>query len=70
MKFTNYIIIVLKHEIYKSRWTKKMINLTTLLQTLKAYLIIEEYISAITDCRGKTLGKWSPIYNVLKRLKQ
>ena len=65
----NYIFIICKHEIFKSRWTSKVINQDSLLKTLKEYLVIEEYISTISNWKEKPLGKWSPIYNLLKRRK-
>ena len=65
----NYIFIICKHEIFKSKWSLKVINQDSLLKTLKEHLVIEEYISTISNRKEKTLGKWSPIYNLLKRLK-
>ena len=63
----NYIIIVTKHEIFKSKWTKKDLTVKDIVKRLKEYLVIEEYISNITQRTKTTLGKWSPIYNLLKR---
>ena len=57
----NYIFIIVKHEIFKSKWSKKLINMDSIVNTLKEYLIIEEYISTISHRREKTLGKFSPI---------
>ena len=65
----NYIFIICKHEIFKSKWSSKVINQDSLLNTLKEYLLMEEYISTISNRKEKTLGKWSPIYNLLKGLK-
>ena len=65
----NYIFVICNHEIFKSKWTLKVINQDSLLKTLKEHLVIEEYISPISNRKEKTLGKWSPIYNLLNRLK-
>ena len=65
----NYIFIICKHEIFKCKWSLKVINQDSLLKTLKEHLVIEEYISTISNRKEKTLGKWSPIYNLLKRVK-
>ena len=43
----NYVIIVSKLEILKSKWTKKNIDLSDIINTMK-YLTIEEYV-AITS---------------------
>ena len=64
----NYIIIVTKHEIFKSKWTKKNIQIIDIIKRLKEYLVIEEYISKTTQNIRTTLGKWSPIFNLLKRI--
>ena len=53
----NYIIIVVKHEIYKSKWTGKMLTMKEIENTLKRYLIIEEYVSMISQSLKTTLGK-------------
>ena len=64
----HYIFIIVKHEIYKSRWTGKRVNIHTIQFTLKEYLKIEEYLSTISYGKENTLGKWSPIYNLLKKV--
>ena len=63
----NYIIMVTKYEIYKSKWTKKAINTQSILAKLKNNLEMEEYVTTITIGRNTTLGKWSQIYNLLRR---
>ena len=63
----NYIILVTKYEIYKHKWTKNVINFQTIITKLKKNLEIEEYVSTITIGNKTTLGKWSQIYNLLKR---
>ena len=42
-------------------------ELKVILESLKEFLNIEEYISINTNSSKKTLGKWSPIYNLLKK---
>ena len=63
----NYITMVTKHEIYKNKWTNKGIYTQSIVLKLKKNLEIEEYVSTITIRRKTTLGKWSQIYNQLKR---
>ena len=63
----NYIFLVVKHEIYKSKWNKSKLSLALIIEKLKYYLKIEEYINVISVGREKTLGKWSPIYHTIKR---
>ena len=36
-------------------------------KNLKYYLKIDEYISTISIGKEKTLGKWSSIYNTIRR---
>ena len=63
----NYIILIVKHEIYKSKWNNSKVTLQKIIEKLKYYLKIDEYISTISIGREKTLGKWSPIYNTIRR---
>ena len=63
----NYIFIIVKHDIYKSKWNKSKVTLKKILEKLKYYLQIDEYIDTISIGREKTLGKWSPIHNTIKR---
>ena len=63
----NYIFLIVKHEIYKSKWSKTKVTLNKIIGKLKYYLQIEEYINTISFGREKTLGKWSPIYNTIRR---
>ena len=61
----NYIFMLTKHEIYKSKWQKK-VTLENIIKKLQYYLQIEEYVNTVSIGRGKTLGKWSPIYHTQK----
>ena len=63
----NYITMATKHEIYQNKWTNKGINTQSIILKLTKNLEIEEYVSTITIGRKTILGKWSQIYNQLKR---
>ena len=64
----NYVIIVTKHEIYRYKWNHRVPNLADLKRKLKSYLTIEMYIGTISNTVEKTIGKWSPIYNVIRNI--
>ena len=61
----NYIIIVVKHEIYKGKWKDHIPTLNDIKRTLKSYKKIEIFIATMNDTVEKTKGKWSSIYNDL-----
>ena len=61
----NYIIIVVKHEIYKGKWKDHIPTLIDIKRTLKNYMKIEIFIATMNDTVAKTMGKWSSIYNDL-----
>ena len=63
----NYIFLIAKHEIYKSKWTKTKVTLNKIIGKLKYYLKIDEYVNTISVGKEKTLGKWSPIYHTINR---
>ena len=63
----NYIIMVTKHEIYKSKWYKKKVTLGNIIKKLQYYLQIEEYVNTVSIGKEKTLGIWSPIYHTIRR---
>ena len=63
----NYIIMVTKHEIYKSKWYKKKVALGNIIKKQQYYLHIEEYANTVSIGKEKTLGKWSPIYHTIRR---
>ena len=62
----NYIILVIKHEIYKSKWSKRKVTKQYIINKLSHYLTIEEYVHTISLGSRKNLGKWSPIYHKIK----
>ena len=65
---TNQILIVAKHEIYKSKWTKSAISLVKIQKILKGQMELDIYIATIKNSLPKILGKWSGFYNVLRAL--
>ena len=65
---TNQILTVVKHEIYKSKWTKSSISLIKIQKILKSQMELDIYIATIKNSLPKTLGKWSGFYNVLRAL--
>ena len=64
----NYVMIVTKKEIYKQRWRNRIPSLIEIKYKLKKYMEIDIYIGTTTGMLENTLGKWSPIYNELRRL--
>ena len=64
----NHIIIVTKHEIYKSNWTKNSLNLMKIQKILKSQMDLDIYLGTIKDALQKYLGKWSGFYNVLRNM--
>ena len=63
---TNYIFIILKHEIYKFKWKKIPYRLLFLKRSLKNYMNIELYNGKLQGTERKVLGRWSPLINHLK----
>ena len=62
----NMIIIIAKNEIHKCTNNQKQPTLTSIVYQLKGQFRLEEF-PAVTHGTTKTfLGKWSPLYNVLK----
>ena len=62
----NYIIIVIKHELYKSKWTKTRLNLLKIKKIIKSHMELEIYSGTIKNSLPKVLGKWATIYNNLR----
>ena len=62
----NFILLVIKHEIYKSKWSKRKVTKHYIINKLSHYLTIEEYVHTISSEIQKNLGKWSPIYHKIK----
>ena len=65
---TNYVIIVTKNEIYRRKWKNNIPSLHDIQYILKKYMAVEIYIGTTNEMLEKVLGKWSPIYNDLRRL--
>ena len=61
----NYIIIVVKHEIFKGKWNNHIPNLNEIKKVLKNYMKLEIFIGSTTNGLEKVMGKWSSIYNDL-----
>ena len=64
----NYVIIITKHEIYKSKWNRTGINLIKIKKILKSHMDLDIYLGTIRSCLPKMLGKWSTLYNNLRNL--
>ena len=58
---------MVKHEIYKTKLTQNHLTLNDIMCTLRKFLAIDEYVSITSYGIKTTLGKWSPIYNLLKK---
>ena len=63
-----YVLIVIKHEIYKAKWDKSKVTLAKVKRILKNLMETDIYISNINHTLPKTLGKWAQLYNVLRNL--
>lgn len=64
----NYIIIVAKYYIYKSKFYLKKVSIKGFENFLKQKFQNEMYISKITRTYDKFLGKWSLLYNFMINL--
>ena len=64
----NYVILITKHEVYKSKWNKSNRSIIKLKNVLKHYMNLYIYIGTIRNSLPKTLGKWSAMYNALRTL--
>ena len=64
----NYIIMITKHEIYKSKWNKVKLNPIKLKHIFKVQMELEIYLGTIKHTLPKVLGKWSPVLNHLRNL--
>ena len=64
----NYIFIIVKHEIYKSKWNRTETNLIKIKKILKSHMDLDIYLGTIKKCLPKILGKWSSVYNNLKNI--
>ena len=64
----NYIIMITKHELYKSKWNKVKINLIKLKHIFKVQMDLEIYSGTVRKTLPKVLGKWSSVLNHLRNL--
>ena len=59
----NCIIITIKHELYKSKWTKTQLNLTKIKNIIITHIELEIYSGTMKNTLPKVLGKWATVYN-------
>ena len=64
----NNIIMITKHEIYKSKWTKSRLNIHKVKIVIKHQMELEIYLGTIKNCLPKVLGKWALVFNNLQTL--
>ena len=62
----NALILITKHEIYKSKWKGTRVNMIFLKTVFKRQMNTEIYTGTIKGNLGKTLGKWASIANALR----
>ena len=62
----NMIIIIAKNEIHKCKNNQKQPTLTSNIYQLKRQFRLEEFLAVTHSTTRTFLGKWSPLYNVLK----
>ena len=65
-KNINCTFTIIKHEIYKQKWTKSQLNIHKIKRILKNHMDLEIYIGTVKNNVQKVLGKWSTLYNHLK----
>ena len=62
----NALILITKHEIYKSKWKGTRVNMIFLKTVFKRQMNTEMYLGTIKGSIEKTLGKWASIANALR----
>ena len=62
----NYILTIIKHEIFKQKWNKKQLNIHKIKRILKNHMDLEIYIGTVKNNVQKVLGRWSTLYSHLK----
>ena len=63
----NYVFIIIKHEIYKSKWNKNTLTIYKIKRILKDHMGLDIYLGTINNKLSKVLGKWSTLYNHLNK---
>ena len=66
--FMNYLLVVAKYYIYKTKFTSRRLNIAGFKSLLKKKFDGEKYIAKINNRYDKFLGKWSPLYNLLNNV--
>ena len=64
----NYLLVVAKYYIYKSKFVQGSISILGFKAILKKKFEEEKYIAKINDKYTKFLGKWSSLYTVLNNM--
>ena len=64
----NNIILMIKHEIYKSKWTKANLSIYKIKFVIKQQMELEIYLATVKNCLPKILGKWATVLNDLRTL--
>ena len=65
---TNCILLIVKHELYKSKWNRTVLNVPRLKRIIKTHMDLDCYLGTIQGKKDKYLGKWSLILNELQNL--
>ena len=65
---TNCILLIVKHELYKSKWNRTVLNVPRLKRIIKNHMDLDVYLGTIQGKKDKSLGKWSSILNELQNL--
>ena len=61
----NYLLVVAKYNIYKSKFTSGNLSILGFKANLKRKFEEEKYIAKVNDKYAKFLGKWSCLYTSL-----
>ena len=64
----NYLLVVTKYYIYKTKFTSRRLNIAGFKSLLKKKFVGEKYIAKINNRYDKFLGKLSPLFNLLNNL--
>ena len=62
----NYIYIITKHKVYKSKWNKTNIKILKIKRILRSHMELNIYLGMIKNCLPKMLSKCASIYNTLR----
>ena len=62
------IIMIVKHEIYESKWTKTNLSIYKMKIIIKQQMELKTYLATVKNCLPKVLGKWVTVYTDLRSL--